>query len=113
MEYIDSNIDIEKLKSSNFNPWKLVLRVLIAMLLIPLFSTQYATGVFLPLYCKNPQQTLYYLREVLTQNRPAGNESRRSYIIATKLVFLIPQQPEESKPDYLSRVEMQIQKTCQ
>lgn len=96
-----------------FSVKKTVIGVLIMMLLISAFAQHYASQITLPRFCKAPQQSLYYLKKILTEERPAGEEARRPYIIAAKLIFLVPQKTDESLADYLLRVELSLQQHCQ
>ncbi|RKZ36850.1 MAG: hypothetical protein DRQ49_07275 [Gammaproteobacteria bacterium] len=99
-------------KQSTFNPWKIIIFVALALLSISFFSTRYAQQVTLPRYCDNPEQALYLLEEILTKERPAGDETRRPYIIAAKLLFLLPRQADEPISNYLNRVRQHLQKQC-
>ncbi len=72
----------------------------------------YSDAVSLPRYCADPQQALHYLEADLRQQRPAGEEARRPYLIAAKLLFLIPRASNESIPDYLDRVELELLRRC-
>ncbi len=86
--------------------------VLLVMLLISAWARSYSEHVSLPRYCDNPQSTLTYLEQVLRTPRPAGDGSRRPYIIAAKLLFLLPRESEETESAYLSRVQQHIEDTC-
>ena len=66
----------------------------------------------MPRYCKDPVGTLHYLEKVLTKKTPAKNAPRRPYLIAAKLIYLIPQLPNESVENYLQRVQMRIGEQC-
>lgn len=66
----------------------------------------------MPRYCDHPADTLHYLEKVLTEERPAEEQSRRPYIIAAKLLYIIPQQREESVADYLQRLKIRIAEQC-
>jgi len=86
--------------------------VLLVMLLISAWARSYSEHVSLPRYCDDPQSTLMYLEQVLHAPRPAGDGSRRPYIIAAKLLFLLPRKPEETESAYLARVRKHIGDTC-
>jgi hypothetical protein len=73
-----------------FNALKVVVPVLIMLLMISFWSSWYSRHVSIPRYCENPAQTLHYLQHLLTDHRPAGEDARRPYLIASKLLFLIP-----------------------
>jgi hypothetical protein len=86
--------------------------VLLVMLLISAWAQWYGRQVSLPRYCDDPQGTLQHLEKVLYEPRPAGDSTRRPYIIAAKLIFLLPRKSTETVPAYLTRVEAYIQDTC-
>ena len=95
-----------------FHAAPIVLTVLVTLLLIHGWITWYSREVSLPRYCDNPEQTLTHLARVLHDERPAGDNPRRPYLIAAKLLFLVPRQSEERIPDYLQRVQAHLQDTC-
>ncbi len=86
--------------------------VLLIMLLISVWARWYGQQVSLPRYCENPQSTLQYLEKVIEEKRPAGDEARRPYIVAAKILFLLPRNSEEEQTAYLSRIRTYIQDTC-
>ena len=86
--------------------------VLLVMLLISAWARSYSEHVSLPRYCDDPQGALTHLEQVLREPRPAGDSSRRPYIIAAKLLFLLPREPEETESAYLSRVRQHIKDSC-
>ncbi len=86
--------------------------VLLVMLLISLWARWYGQEVSLPRYCDDPQAAILYLEKVLSDKRPAGDEARRPYIVAAKILFLLPRNPAENQPAYLDRVRNHIQDTC-
>ena len=86
------------LEIPEFKPWRLIGFVLALLLLISVWLKWYTGAVSMPRYCKNPTETMFYLEKVLTEKQPAREESRRPYIIAAKLIYLIPQQRNEAIP---------------
>ena len=86
--------------------------VLLVMLLISLWARWYGQQVSLPRYCDDPQAAILHLEKVLSDKRPAGDEARRPYIVAAKILFLLPRDTNESQPAYLARVRTHIQDTC-
>lgn len=100
-------------KPTGFRPWLLILAVTAALLLVPLWSNWYADQVSLPRYCNNPELSLQQLEQVLREKQPAGDGARKPYIIVAKLLFLIPQNGNESIPAYLSRVRGILRAQCQ
>ena len=103
---------VEPLDIPPFKPWRLIGFVLAMLLLISVWLKWYTGAVSMPRYCKNPEQTMFYLEKVLTETRPAEDEARRPYLIAAKLIYLIPQQRNESVADYLRRLRMRIAEQC-
>ena len=95
-----------------FRPWRLIGAVLAIMLVISAASRWYARDVTLPRYCEDPIQTLSDLERVLSQSRPAGDEARRPYILAARLMFLVPRKGDEPLVDYLGRLRSHIAENC-
>jgi hypothetical protein len=95
-----------------FNPLRLIGFVLLMLLCISIWLRWYTGAVSMPRYCDNPADTLHYLEKVLTEERPAEEHSRRPYIIAAKLLYIIPQQREEPVKDYLRRLKIRIAEQC-
>lgn len=95
-----------------FRVWRLVLGVLTLLLLISLASQWYARSVTMPRYCGYPEDSIDYLERVLTQPRPAGDEPRRPYIIAARLMFLVPREGDEPLQAYLDRVRAHLREQC-
>lgn len=89
-----------------------IIAVALALLAIPVWLNWYSASVSLPRYCSDPQQTLVHLRQILSEPRPAGDESRRPYLIAAKLLFLLPRRSGENVDDYLLRLEDELQNRC-
>ena len=108
----DSADDISMTQVRPFKPLQLVAVVACVLLGISFWLKWYTGAVSLPRYCDNPAQTLQHLEKVLTQERPADEESRRPYIIAAKLIYLIPQQRNESVQNYLQRLQIRIAEQC-
>lgn len=108
----NQQLDLEYQGRKKFNPIPLVITVVFMFVLIGSYIRLYSSDVLMPRYCENPAQTLHYLEKVLSEKEPAGNEARRPYLIAAKLIFLVPQQFEESLDDYLYRVRIHIERHC-
>jgi len=66
----------------------------------------------LPRYCDKPVFHLGLVREILTQETPAGGETRRPYIIAAKLLYIVPRQDDEPVDAYITRLDFEIQRSC-
>lgn len=73
----------------------------------------YAENVSLRRYCGEAEASLALVGRILTDRRPAGTEAMRPYVVAAKLLYLVPQQRDESVPAYLIRLHSQIEANCQ
>ncbi len=102
----------EKAECRGFNPAPLVATVAGLLLGIGALAQWYSQDVSLPRYCENPEQTLVHLKRVINETEPAGTESRRPYLIAAKLLFLLPRESGESGELYLERVRRYLGKSC-
>ncbi|MHA1567641.1 MAG: hypothetical protein ACTSX7_20200 [Alphaproteobacteria bacterium] len=91
-----------------------VVFVAAALLLIGVFNAEewYAERVLVPRYCGNLESTLVLVRETLGAQQPASAAQRRSYIIAAKLIYLIPQQDSEPVDAYLVRLRHRVADSC-
>ena len=72
----------------------------------------YASTSALPRYCENPTRAVAIVEEILTSDTPGEGQERRPYIIAAKLIFLVPQQPDEPMDDYMARLRGRISESC-
>lgn len=97
---------------SSFNPARLVIFVLLLMLSVSFMATWYGNNVNLPRYCGKTDETIIILRKIMTEDTPAGEQSRRPYIIAAKILFLLPKYSQEDTEGYLLRVKDYIQEDC-
>lgn len=97
-----------------FRMLPLVVAVLLALLGISLGNQWYARNQSLPRYCDDQAQTLEQVRRLLTEQKPAGDgfEARRSYIVSSKLLFLIPQAGDEPLDAYLQRLRGHLERQC-
>ncbi len=75
----------------------------VAMLLIFDAAEWYADESALPRYCENPAGTVEHVREILSSAAPMDEKSKRPYVVATKLIFLVPRKDAEPVPSYLAR----------
>jgi len=83
-----------------------------AMLFIFHSADWYATNAALPRYCENPQLNIDIVREILTSRTPGDGKKKRPYIVAAKLIFLVPQTEAEPLEDYLKRLRGKIAQAC-
>lgn len=72
----------------------------------------YADDVLLLRYCDAPATSVALVQRILTDPRPAGNSATGPYVIAAKLIYLVPRQPGETVPVYLSRLNRKIAARC-
>ena len=95
-----------------FQPVRLVLVVFGILLLIFYANLWYAAQVSLPRYCQQPGLVLQRLAAIDSENRPAGDKSRRDYIVAAKLEFLVPARADEPMDAYLLRLRALLEENC-
>ncbi len=76
------------------------------------WSSWYGREISIPRYCQNPEQALDYLRRILTELEPSQNDSRRPYVVAAKLLFLMPRRSDESVDRYLARLDQHLREAC-
>lgn len=90
----------------------LVLTAAAVLLLVSFGGRWYAGQVSLPRYCEQPELALQRLAAVLGEKRPAGEGTRRDYVIAAKLEFLVPRASDEPRDAYLERVRRLLEAQC-
>ena len=98
--------------SSGFHPYRLVLVVLIVLVFVFQASGWYAGQVSLPRYCERQELMLQHLAAINTRNTPAGDNSRRDFVIAAKLEFLLPRMADETVDAYVHRLRTQLEQQC-
>lgn len=84
----------------------------VGMVLVFRFAGWYAHNSALPRFCEDPRATVGYVGKILVRDKPVGEDARRPYIIAAKLIFLVPQQDGETQGAYLLRLQDKISQTC-
>jgi hypothetical protein len=84
----------------------------VAMLLIFDSAEWYADNSALPRYCENPAEAVAHVREILTDPAPGAQEPKRPYVVAAKLIFLVPREDAEPLQTYLERVRARISEKC-
>ena len=92
----------------------LVVFAVTAALMLFIFNSAdwYATNAALPRYCEKPVETVTIVKEILTSPTPSEGKEKRPYIVAAKLIFLVPQLDGEPLDDYLFRLRKQISEIC-
>ncbi len=88
--------------------------VVTAVVLLLVFGAaeQYADRSAIPRFCADQSNVLKRVGIILTTGEPVGDGAKRPFIIAAKLIFLVPQQQNESVEDYLSRLRRHLDKVC-
>ena len=84
----------------------------VVMLFIFNSADWYAKNAALPRYCENPSQTVEIVQEILTSETPGEGKKRRPYIVAAKLIFLVPQTENEPMAEYMVRLRYRISQAC-
>ena len=97
---------------TRFNPLKIIIPVLLALLSVSLMSQWYARQVSFPRYCASPETTLAALQVLLEEEAVIDNDQRRKYMVAAKLLFLHPREGNESKTGYLQRIRQLMRAEC-
>ena len=95
-----------------FHPFRLVLVTLVALLAVFQASDWYAGQVSLPRYCNQQELMLQHLASINTRSRPAGDDSRRDFVVAAKLEFLLPRMADEPLDAYMRRLEKRLEEQC-
>lgn len=98
--------------SPGFHPFRLVLVVLVVLLFVFQASGWYAGQVSVPRYCEQQELMLQHLASINTQSRPAGDNSRRNFIVAAKLEFLLPRMADEPVDAYIGRLRILLEQQC-
>lgn len=101
--------------SPPFRVWPLVSIVLLLLLGISLANQWYADNIAMPRYCDDPvETTVTRVQRLMTERHPADDsfEARRPYIVASKLLFLLPRDGNEGERDYLERIRQHLHREC-
>jgi len=91
----------------------LVFAVTAAVLLL-VFSAaeQYAERSAIPRFCADQTGVIKRVGIILTKGEPVGDAAKRPFIIAAKLIFLVPQRENEKVAAYLERLRIHLLQTC-
>ena len=95
-----------------FHPLRLAVLAALMLVGISAAAQWYARSVTLPRYCANPEQVLERVRQVLTEERPAGDGERKAHILAARLTFLVPRESDEALSVYVARLEHHLRIEC-
>jgi hypothetical protein len=85
---------------------------LAVMLLIFDGAEWYAENSALPRYCGNPADAVAHVREILADPALGDGKLTRHYVVAAKLIFLVPREDAEPLQSYLERVQARISEKC-
>ena len=85
-----------------------------AAVLLLVFSAaeQYAERSAIPRYCADKTGVIERVGIILTTGEPVGQASKRPFIVAAKLIFLIPQRDDEDVAAYLDRLRRRLFQIC-
>jgi len=88
--------------------------IVTAAVLLLTFSAaqQYAEQSAIPRYCADKANVLERVRTILTKGEPVGDGAKRPFIVAAKLIFLVPQKDSETVTGYLERLQRHLDKVC-
>jgi len=110
-----------------FHPVVVVAVILGLSFLLSRWAVWYGNEVSIPRYCAEPESALASLRAVVddtvaidgaidgifNNTVTADRATRRSAMVAAKLMFLLPRESGESVDTYITRVRWQLQFRCQ
>ena len=97
---------------ASFRPLRMILVILALLLFISFAAQWYGRNITMPRYCNDPVGVIERVREVLTNEKPAGEGDRKPYIIAARLTFLIPRESDEQLDRYIERLQRHIDQQC-
>jgi len=72
----------------------------------------YASDSAMPRYCEDREGVVERVGLILTKNEPVGSGNKRPFIVAAKLIFLVPMNSGEPVGDYIERLTRHIDKVC-
>jgi hypothetical protein len=75
-------------------------------------AEHHADDVSLPRYCVDPDRHVELVEKILREKNPAGDDARRPYVIAAKLIYIIPRRESEPLQSYLLRIRQRILDSC-
>lgn len=84
----------------------------VALMAIFQAADWYAKNVSLRRYCGDTGTALALVRPILTGGNAAATKTAGPYVIAAKLLYLVPQRHDETASDYLVRLKKQIEINC-
>lgn len=82
------------------------------LLLVFARAEQHAEKSTIQRLCVDKAGVINRVNLTLTKPEPVGQASKRPFIIAAKLIFLVPQKDAETIPDYIARLTRHLDKVC-
>jgi len=76
------------------------------------YAAWYADAAALPRYCGNPEQALARVQQIIAGQTDGFSTDRRGYIVASKLIFLVPQLSDEDGDAYRIRLRAVVRRAC-
>lgn len=100
------------IRRRGFRPLLIIIPVVLLPALIGQWAQWRQNNVIVPRYCGQQRETLDQLRHLISIKTPIEDGSRRAYMIAAKLLFIQPQQANESTDEYLLRLRDYLEENC-
>ncbi len=99
------------------SPFAIIVTVFGMVAAILVFVTwmaeQRADDTLLRRYCGDIDYHVELVKKILTESEPSGEEKRRPYIVAAKLIYIVQQNANEPVQSYLERLRITIKSACQ
>ena len=104
---------MKEISKSSLIPLLAVFLITSAVLLyISHMADHRASNALLRRYCDDPARHVALVKRILTKDEPAGTGTRRPYIIAAKLIYIVQQEVNEPVQTYLERLHTTIVASC-
>ncbi len=82
------------------------------LLLVFAGAERYAERTVLQRFCADKAGVIKRVGLIVTKSEPVGEGAKRPFVVAARLVFLIPQRQSESVSNYLARLRRHLDKEC-
>lgn len=103
---------LEKLKHPLVGLMAVFMVASAVMLYVAHMADNRAGTALLRRYCDDPAAHVALVKRILTKADPADGGTRRPYIIAAKLIYIVHQNVNEPVPSYLQRLHTSIVASC-
>jgi hypothetical protein len=78
------------------------------------FADWRAENESLTRYCDQPAEHVRIVGRILSESDPVPKgDAKRPFIVAAKLIFLVPQREQETIENYLDRLQFELLRVCQ